>query len=359
MFSETHWAALLSFGLTSMLILLLIPLARRVGLIDKPDERKRHTAPTPLVGGIAMFLGTAASLWFVAPQPDTFAPFLAGSALLVAFGLIDDARNLDYRIRFAVQACAAAILVFWGDLTIDTLGNLVGLGPVDLGPFSIPFTIFAVVGMINAINMLDGLDGLAGSVTLAILLPVLAFGRSEGVHEIVVPCLLLASSVFAFLLFNYRFRGREKAPVFMGDAGSNFLGFALAWIVVSLEGDGGSGLSPIAILWIVGFPVADTLTTMWRRRRKGLSAFTPDHDHVHYVLRRAKFSVNTTVLIVSGLTALCAIVGILASLDGFPEPMLTLGLLALFAVHNLTLTRAWRFTKRFRRLLATAYSSGK
>jgi UDP-GlcNAc:undecaprenyl-phosphate GlcNAc-1-phosphate transferase len=199
--------------------------------------------------------------------------------------------------------------------------------------------------------MLDGLDGLAGGVTLAILVPVLGYCELRGLNQVMLPGLVLASSIAAFLVFNYRFPWRERALVFMGDAGSNFLGFALAWIILSLNQGQSSGLSPIAVLWVVGFPVADTLVTMWRRRRKGLSAFHPDHEHVHYVLQRAGFGVNATVLIVSGLSALCAVVGLVASLDSFPQPLLTLALLALLASHNLLLARAWQITRKFRHLL--------
>lgn len=356
MLLELHWAACLSFGLTVALILLFAPFAGYLHLVDHPGERKHHVAPTPLVGGLAMFLALSVSLMTTGLGSETLAPLLAGSTLLIAFGLIDDAKDLDYRVRLAVQATAAAILVLWGDLRIESLGNLVGLGDIELGPLAIPFTIFAVVGLINAINMLDGLDGLAGGITLAILLPVMAYAGLQGARHILVPSVLLAAGIFAFLLFNYRFPWRKRAPVFMGDAGSNFLGFVLAYIVVSLIQLPGTQLSPIAILWIVGFPVADTLTTMWRRRRKGLSPFQPDRDHVHYILQRAGFGINATVLIVSSLAALFAVLAIVASLDKVPEPLLTLGFMILLVLHSYLLNHAWRMTKRFRHLLTSMHN---
>jgi UDP-GlcNAc:undecaprenyl-phosphate GlcNAc-1-phosphate transferase len=90
---------------------------------------------------------------------------------------------------------------------------------------------------------------------------------------------------------------------------------------------------------------------MWRRHRKGLSAFRPDHDHVHFVLQRSGFGVNATVLIVSGLCAMGAAIGIISTLDGIPEPLLFVGLLTYFWAHNLFLSHAWKITKRFRHLL--------
>lgn len=347
----------LTFGLTIVSILLLIRSAPRLGLVDHPDERKRHTAPTPMVGGIAMFIGICAPLALIGPWPPEIQALLAGSALLVAVGAADDAWSLSWSARFIAQGLAAAILVAWGGMRIDSLGNLFGLGPIDLGVMAVPFTIFAVVGLVNAINMLDGLDGLAGGVTLAILAPMLIYAYAIGLELVLVPGLLVAAGIIAFLLFNYRFPWRHKAHTFMGDAGSNLLGFVLAWMAIALFQSEASSLSPIAILWIVGLPVADTVLTMWRRRRGGRSPFEADHDHVHYVLQQAGFGVNATVHIVSGVALLYASIGIVASLDQVREPLLTLGLVVLLVVHNLTLTNARRVTRTFRHRLTAAEST--
>jgi len=348
---DARWAVALSFALTTSLILLLIPLARRFRLVDQPGGRKRHAAPTPLVGGFAMSLGIAVALASTASEPGALGPLIAGSTLLVVFGAVDDTLGLDYRARLAVQSVSAMILVFWGGLRIESLGNLFGFGSVDLGLGAVPFTIFAVVGLINAINMLDGLDGLAGSAAFAMLGPVLVYCQLQDLDQVLLPGLAIASSILAFLLFNYRFPWRDRARVFMGDAGSNFLGFALAWIVLSINDDSSSGLYPISILWILAFPVADTLSTIWRRHRKRKSAFQPDHDHMHFIVQRAGFSINTTVLIISSVTALCALAGLAGSMNKLPEPLLTLGLLFYFLAHNLLLTHAWRIAKGFRQHL--------
>lgn len=337
-----------TFVLTCTLTLGLIPLAGRLGLVDRPCNRKRHQLPTPVIGGIAMFVAVATGLLLAnLPLPSTNA-FLIGALLLVGVGIRDDIKPIDYRIRFAVQAAAAGILAVWGGIRIDSLGNLFGLGDIVLGPFAVPFTIFAVVGLINAVNMLDGLDGLAATVVAGILLPIAVYGALHGLDGVVQIIVILLAGVLAFLLFNYRFPWRKSAHTFMGDTGSNFLGFTLAWIVILLADQPASGLSPIAILWLIAFPVADTLLTMGRRWHKGQSPFHPGHDHVHYILERAGFSVNATVLIIAGVAALCTLLGLLASLHGWPEPLLTLLLVVYITLHGLTLARATRVSKALR-----------
>ncbi len=339
-----EWAAFFSFSITIALILILSPLAARFGLMDHPSERKQHATPTPLIGGIAMFCAIIASLALTDLPLQTSGPFIAGAFTLVAFGTIDDANELDYRARFLVQALAAAILVFCGDLRIGTLGNLLGFGPIDLGPFSVPFTIFtifAIVGMINAINMLDGMDGLAGMVCLGIgiLVPIILFSGLLGAADIATVGIIVAMSVTGFLLFNYRLPWRTKARVFMGDASSNLLGFSLAWLSLMLTQSETLQLSPIAILWVVGYPVIDTIRTMRRRRKRGMSPFLPSRDHVHFLLQQAGFGTNRVVLIVSGISAVLTSSAFIAHIGGVAEPILTLGFILLFIGHDSLLNR--------------------
>lgn len=344
------------FFLTLALIGILRPLSPLVGLVDKPGGRKRHAVPTPLIGGISMFLAVSAGLAITRMAPMPLLAFIVGSGLLVLVGTLDDREEIDYRYRLLAQLCAAGIMVFWGDLKIAGLGNLFGAGPISLGPLSIPFTLFAIIGLINAVNMLDGLDGLAGGVVLAILLPVTALSVMLGNEPTMALCLVLIATILGFLIFNYRFPWRHTAPVFMGDAGSNFLGYALAWVLLTLAHDEPHAISPISILWIVAIPVVDTLSIMWRRYRKGQSTFSPDRDHVHHMLMRAGFGVNATVLITSSITITIATAGISAALVGIPEPVLTLGFVLLLFVHYHLVRHAWKFTKRIRHLLAAGHT---
>ncbi|MGD8275881.1 MAG: MraY family glycosyltransferase [Thiohalocapsa sp.] len=305
---------------TTVLALLLRRPARRIGLVDHPTVRKTHCTPTPLTGGIALFLAFTAGLLVAAPETPGLVPILAGGALLVAFGVIDDVREIHFRLRFVVQAAAAGCLVFGADVRVESLGNLLGFGPIELGLLSVPFSIFAVVGLINAINMLDGLDGLAGGVTLVSLAGVLLVAGAA-VPALVMPALILAAGVIGFLLVNYRFPWRRRAPVFMGDGGSTLLGYCLAWFIIALPQQAPESVSPIAALWLVGLPVADTLATIWRRKRQGLSAFHAGHNHIHHLLQRAGFGTNTTVLLILCVAFAFALIGLNQIFsDSLPEP---------------------------------------
>ncbi|MBK1633621.1 hypothetical protein CKO31_23320 [Thiohalocapsa halophila] len=318
-------------GTTALALLLRGP-ARRVGLVDHPSVRKTHCTPTPLTGGIALFLAASAGLLLAAPETPGLIPVLAGGALLVGFGAFDDIREIDYRLRFLVQAAAAACLVLGADVRVESLGNLLGFGEIQLGLLSVPFSIFAIVGLINAINMLDGLDGLAGGVTI-VSLAALLLAAAAAVPVLVMPALVLAAAVLGFLLVNYRFPWRKRAPVFMGDAGSTFLGYCLAWFVIALPQQAPDTVTPIAALWLVGLPVADTLATIWRRKRQGLCAFDAGHNHIHHLLQRAGFGINATVLLILCASAAFALIGLdHIFLDSLPEPYLSYLFVAAIAV---------------------------
>lgn len=288
----------------------------------------------------------------VAGVGDGFWLIMAGAGLLLALGLVDDLRDTDYRVRLLVQGLASLFLVIGADVRIESLGNLLGFGTIDLGLLAVPFSVFAVVGMINAVNMIDGLDGLAGGISLIILSSVATFAIMTG-SALMFPALILAASVLGFLLLNYRFPWRRKASVFMGDAGSYFLGYCIAWFVIALPNDASQTIAPIHALWIAGFPVTDTLTTMWRRRRQRLSMFHASHDHAHHLLRHAGFSVDATVLLMVLMTAAYAFVGLGNALNHqLPETALSYLFVVSLVVYSLLLRSILPLTKPFRHYLA-------
>ncbi len=345
----THWVLAGTFLAAALLCLLMIPIARRVGLMDVPCARKTHPVATPLTGGIAMFFAFGIGVWLTGVLDDRFWSIMTGAALLVVIGLIDDRHNLDFRIRFLGQGIAAAFLVIGAGVRVDSLGNLLGFGDLDLGLLAIPFSIFAVVGMVNAINMLDGLDGLAGSITLVILGGIITLGVVAD-SVVVMPALILAAAVLGFLTLNFRFPWRPKARVFMGDAGSNFLGYCLAWFVIALPQHASATVAPVHVLWLVGFPVADTLATMWRRRRQGLSPFHAGHDHAHHWLRKAGVSARMTVLILVLTSFAYALTGVNGALySSLPEPVFTYLFAVTLALMAMFLPRAGLLTRFFQR----------
>ena len=159
-------AIFFAFIATYFSILLAIPFAEKIGLVDTPCQRKRHVGAIPLIGGLAIFLAVLVSVLVFLPLDRSTLCYLFCAMAIVCLGVVDDYRQLGVKIRLAVQV-AVALLMMWGSETyIHYLGDLPYLGRVELGAFGIPFTVVAVIGAINAYNMIDGIDGLAGSMSI-------------------------------------------------------------------------------------------------------------------------------------------------------------------------------------------------
>jgi UDP-GlcNAc:undecaprenyl-phosphate GlcNAc-1-phosphate transferase len=209
--------------LTSLLIVILRPLAVTVGLVDVPDARKSHAGPVPLIGGVAIFVAVVVACMVPGLTGLTIAgpevvSFLLASVLLVGVGLVDDFIELSASARFMAQALAAVAMVFGGGVVLSDLGAMTFAGtPLPLGALAVPFTIFATIGVINALNMCDGMDGLSGTqalVSLAGFATALSlWGEAADINLLTA----LAGGVLGFLLFNMRLPGRSRAAIFLGD----------------------------------------------------------------------------------------------------------------------------------------------
>jgi UDP-GlcNAc:undecaprenyl-phosphate GlcNAc-1-phosphate transferase len=341
----------LAIPVTAVLILFFRRHALRLGVVDVPGGRKVHHGAIPLVGGLAMFGGLAAVALFALATGHfhaRHAAFLAAVSLLVVTGFIDDRSGLSPRRRFVLQAIAALIMVYGADLRLDNFGDLFGFGDVTTGRWAVPVTVFAVIGVINAMNMLDGVDGLAGGVALIVLLVFSAFAAAGGYlqHTLLLP---LASAIIGFMMFNLRTPWRSKAAVFMGDAGSMVLGFALAWYAINLA-QFRHAMTPITAVWILAIPLMDTTSLMVRRVLKGRSPFAADREHLHHILQRAGYTPGQTVAIVYVLSLLLAAIGVAGWWLDLPEYVMFYGFMALFGLYFYSMLHAWKLMKQLRRL---------
>ena len=308
---------LIAFAAVLLFILILRPVAERVGLLDVPNARSSHQTPTPLVGGLSIFLafclGAAAAMAAgLVPLSMYTASFLGGGLMLVTVGAIDDARDLSPAVRFLVQIAAALVMVYGGGVVLDDLGRMLPSGEVlELGLLAVPFTVFATIGVINALNMCDGLDGLSG--TLAIIsitgMMIVAFVNGSPADTIILA--VLAAAVFGFLLLNLRLPGRSRASVFMGDAGSMFLGYMLTWFAISLSQGEDRAMVPAAALWFLMLPLFDTVAMMLRRIAKGRSPFSADREHIHHIFLMAGFTVNESVTVMAAAALIGVGIGLL------------------------------------------------
>jgi UDP-GlcNAc:undecaprenyl-phosphate GlcNAc-1-phosphate transferase len=255
---------------------------------------------------------------------------------------------LPARTKLIAQIVAVVFMTSWADQVIYSLGDIGGGGQVKLGAWALPFTAFAMVGVINAMNMIDGADGLAGGLALITLLVFSGVLAAAGVlgDTLLLP---LAGAVAGFLVFNLRAPWRERASVFMGDAGSMLLGFALAWYAVDLASVR-HAMTPITAVWILAIPLMDTVSLMIRRMLKGVSPFTPDCEHLHHILQRAGYSHGQTVVIVHAIALLLAGVGVAGWKLGVPEYVMFYGFMALFGLYVFGVLHAWKLMKAVRKV---------
>ena len=339
----------------ALLIHLLRPVALRVGLVDDPGGRKRHEGSIPLIGGAAIVLAFGlVSLIFI-PIIAPYRPMFVGLALLVIIGVMDDLRELAPRNKLAHQFIAAVLMTSWGGNYLTDLGALWGDQLFDLQDWGIPFTLFAALSVINAYNMSDGIDGLAGGWALITFAMMAYLGLLTGQETLASFSLILVGCLGGFLLFNLRHPWRQRAAVFLGDAGSMAIGFLVVWFSVELTQPTTAPamrVPPVVMLWVAGLALVDMFAVTTRRMSKRRNPLQPDRTHLHHVLLRIGFSDQRVVFFLMMVNALLGLVGIAGWLLGVSEFVLFIAFLALTASYLLAASRAWRLTRIARRYLA-------
>ncbi|MEN9471086.1 MAG: UDP-GlcNAc:undecaprenyl-phosphate GlcNAc-phosphate transferase [Pseudomonadota bacterium] len=328
------FSASVVFVISCMGIFLLKPLALRLGLMDTPNNRKQHQGDVPLIGGLAMMMGVLVGLLTLPISLQHYRSFIAGSALLVFVGLLDDFHELSPKSRFFAQIAAVSLMVFWGKVQITHLGNLVFYKDILLGHYtSLWVTIIAGLGIINAINMVDGVDGLAASLVLVelILLIYCAMYTHQFLSANVL--LLIIASVLAFLGFNFPFPGRPYAQIFMGDAGSMLLGFSLVWFLIELSQADVQAVTPVTMLWIMSIPLFDTTTVMLHRLIKGRSLISSDRQHGHHLLLALNFSPLQINILLAGTNFVLGLAGLIAFHYQLKERIMFVSFLIIFAIY--------------------------
>ncbi|HQI00448.1 MAG TPA: MraY family glycosyltransferase [Deltaproteobacteria bacterium] len=285
-----------SFFISLFITLAFLPIfkavAQKARIMDIPDERKVHSRPIPKIGGLAMSLGFCISILIWLPADRFVVAALVGMAILVAEGFVDDIICLGYKTKFIAQIVAALVVILYGGIRITVFDPLFLPGSEWSLTISIPLTLVVVVGITNAINLADGLDGLAGGIALIIFLCLCVLSYGSGDDVVLIMSLSMLGTLFGFLCFN-----TYPALVFMGDAGSQFIGFIT--IILSLRlTQGGESLSPFLPLLIIGFPVIDTAIVMIERIARGDSPFIADHNHFHHKLLGTGFFHTEAVFII-------------------------------------------------------------
>ncbi|RMF97831.1 MAG: undecaprenyl/decaprenyl-phosphate alpha-N-acetylglucosaminyl 1-phosphate transferase [Gammaproteobacteria bacterium] len=354
---------LIAFAATVLWVFVLRPLAPQLGLLDIPNERSSHEQPTPLIGGLAIFLGLicgtlAAVANGILPLDRYTLSLFGGGLLLVAVGVVDDARDLSPGVRFVAQIIASLIMIYGGGVVLTDLGRMLPSGGMlYLDWFAVPFTIFATLGVINALNMCDGLDGLSGTLALISLtgLMIVAFVAGGPADSVLLA--MLAVSIVAYLLFNFRLPGRRRALIFMGDAGSMFLGYVLTWFTISLSQGENRAMVPAAALWFLMLPIFDTVSMMLRRLMRGRSPFRADREHIHHVFLLAGFTVNETVAVMAAAALIGVGMGLMSMDMRLPEFSIAGLFLICGILYFWMVIRSWKVMRFIERSICRRRSS--
>ena len=278
--------------------------ATHLGLIDRPNSRKVHVNPIPRVGGIGIVGGSLISIGLLVPMDPLMHAYIFGSLILFVFGVWDDRQEIGHYVKFVGQFVAALVVVLYGDLYVKIFpfipdGELPAV-------VAIQFTVIAIMGMINAINHSDGLDGLAGGESLISVAAIAFLAHFAGGDAGLIIALTLIGGIFGFLRFN-----TYPAKVFMGDSGSQFLGFTLAFLVILLTQQIDTTLSPAVALLLLGLPVVDIIAVFVIRMRSGMHWFRASRNHIHHRLLDLGFVHEESVIVIYSIQVQCVTLGVL------------------------------------------------
>ena len=340
--------ALYAFGIAAVIAWTLVPVAERIawkiGAIDRPNERSLHVVPTPKLGGLAILVGVLAAGALFLPTVAETRAILGGAAVIAAVGVLDDVVALGAAPKLLGQVVAAAIPVFngvrLGAFTLPFVGSvdpssvdlftLPVAGDVDLGHL---LTIVGIVAVINVINFIDGVDGLAAGVCVisALTLSIIALSLDRNSAAVLAAC--TAGGALGFLR-----HGFPPASSFMGDTGSNLLGYLLATIALQGALKTNAVVALFFPLLVLAVPILDTGFVVAKRVKYRQPIYQADRWHFHHRMANIGFSQRRTLAYMYGWTAVMA--GLALALRFVPysddhgnfDPLWTVVMLACFAI---------------------------
>lgn len=325
-------------------------IAKRIGLVDKPNARKLHQGAIPLVGGISTCIVLSQFLTFRPEIIQHSDLFVLSIVILTIVGALDDKFDLSVIVRLSVQAILSIIMMQVTGIELHSLGNLFGTGTINLGLFGPIVTVLAVIGAINAFNMVDGIDGLLGGLSvvtfggLAILLNV------DSQHGLSYLCIVIIVAMIPYIFMNLGILGRKR-KVFMGDAGSMMIGFTVIWLLLGSSQTGvAPPMRPVTALWLIAVPLMDMTAIMLRRIRRGASPFKPDREHLHHIFQRLGLSSQQTLVVICMIAIAFSAFGIIGEALKIKEAIMLYIFISCFLIYALLLTYVWRITSTLRKL---------
>jgi UDP-GlcNAc:undecaprenyl-phosphate GlcNAc-1-phosphate transferase len=319
------------------------PVAIEIGLVDKPSERKQHAGHIPLIGGISIFLAVLAASLLWLPNTLELRMYLIASAMMVFIGALDDKFDLRVRVRIVGQIIIASLMIYGVGGYISNLGNLFSFGDVTLGPLGIVFTYIGIIVVINAYNMIDGIDGLIGSLSINTFTSIAILFIISGQTDYLSYPLILATATVPYLMYNLgffeKFFNKESKKIFMGDAGSMFVGLSVIWLLTMGTQGEQSSFRPVTALWICAIPLMDMLAIVVRRYKNGKSPFKPDRDHLHHLLQRAGLSSRQTLVAISIAAIVMSVIGLVGEYFNIPDVIMLTGFVFVFLCYVMAIKK--------------------
>ena len=304
---------------------LSIRLAKKWGIIDKPEEARRvHRRPTPRFGGMAIFLGATAALLIPAGMNEQIKVAMLGGILMYALGVADDILDIKPITKFIGQFLIASLVYALG-VRIRFISNYFGLENADVNAnvilgegVAFLLTVFWIVGVTNAVNLMDGLDGLAAG-SVAIMASSLAYiayihGARLGAMPVCIALTAVAGACLGFLPYNF-----APARTFMGDGGALYLGYMIAVLSVISPLKRATVIGAIIPIMTLAVPLFDTGMAMLRRALKHESIMHADRGHLHHHLMAAGFGQRRSVLVIYGIVGIMGMVAVLISRELYKD----------------------------------------
>lgn len=294
-----------AFLLNIILIPIIIKICKHFGWYDSQDDRKIHTGNIPRLGGLGIVISfiVSVSIYFLffseSKNLNQILPIIIAGLIIFIFALLDDFFTFKPFFKLLFQIISSLIVILF-DFRFKQICNYVL--PTWL---SYTITFFWMIGIINAYNLIDGLDGLCGGLS-ALVIGSLGIIFNYGNESTSTICFIMVASITGFLLYN-----KPKAKIFMGDGGSQFMGFIIAAIPLYYSTSNFEYNKFLVMIVLVSIPMLDTIAAMWRRTREHRSFLSPDSRHIHHKLISLGFSrVQTLIFLLSIQILLCLSAGL-------------------------------------------------
>ncbi|HSW60114.1 MAG TPA: MraY family glycosyltransferase [bacterium] len=292
----------------------LIKIGIKYGFVDKVNQRKIHIGVIPRIGGIGIALGTLFPLFLLYFYNNFVSRTLFGSTenvVVIIFGglsisllgLFDDIKGVSAKLKLLFQIFLAIIAIYCG-FSINAMSTPWGV--IQLGWAGYVITVLWIVGIINAFNLIDGMDGLSSGVSFFACITIMSLSIVNGYMFVALVSAALAGAVVGFLVYNF-----NPAKIFMGDAGSMFIGYILAVLSLKNQSKGHTIVSMLVPIIAMGLPILDTTLAFLRRFLRNQSIFSADKQHIHHILLSKGLNQRKVVFMLYGISVVFTILAML------------------------------------------------